>query len=131
LIAGSSWLLQSSTLFAAFLKFQLFVRAQFIFFLQNVLANLYSFCRRNTLELQGFTCTLVSPLCVYKISQENQKINMENHLKQTKLTCVKHRFASVAHKYRLTSPPKFDMLTMLGGRMAVSFLQQKKAAPGG
>ena len=51
---------------------------------------------------------------------------MENYLKQTKRTCVKYRFASTAHKYRLTSPPKFDMLIMLGGRMAVSFLQQKR-----
>ena len=46
---------------------------------------------------------------------------MENYIKQTKSTCAKHRFAPGADKLALTFCHKFDMLIMLGGRMAVLF----------
>ena len=58
--------------------------------------------RKMECKPSGFTCTLVSPLCVYKISQVFSFFNMEYYIKRRIRPCAKHRFAHWAHIFLLT-----------------------------
>ena len=79
----------------------------------------------SSLETGSFTCTLVSPLCVYKISQHNGEIKMENYLKWTKVLCTKYRFARYADISSWQSGGEFDLIFMLGGLWAAFLVSEE------
>jgi len=67
------------------------------------------------------TFVLVSPLCVYKISQENWFFNMECCMKHTNTTCIKHRNTPWENKTPLTPALEYVMLILLGGLLTARF----------
>ena len=72
--------------------FWLFLFWSFVIHLLSFLKCLpLSSLSNNNYKPWGFTCTLVSPLCVYKITQFFAFCNMECCTKWTKPTCTKHR----------------------------------------
>ena len=76
-----------------------------------------------------FTCTLVSPLCAYKITQKNRKINMQYCIKYIKCICAKHRFTQEKHTTRLTFQPGCVMIIVLGCLFGTPFFTKKGVHP--
>lgn len=92
-----------SSCFFAFLPF---FRLGFRLYLSLLLTFFYTALKLlwgEGLEPFGFTCTLVSPLCIYKISQEFWFCNTEYCTNWWKFGCAKHRFPRERGKSRLTS----------------------------
>ena len=66
-------------------------------------------------SLQKFTCTLVSPLCVYKISQNFSFFNMEYYIKSRIWFWAKYRFLQEEDARGLTVSGNCARIKLLGG----------------
>ena len=74
------------------------------------------------LSLRVFTCTLVSPLCAYKITWNFKLFKMECFPKAANCFCAGHRFCPATPDWPLTCFAGCDMIFVLG-RFSALFLR--------